>query len=372
MTETVSVALGSRSYDIHIGAGLLGRAGALIHALGPPAVPRRLPVIVDEAIAPLHLPIVRDSLADAGFEPVVIEVPSGEGSKSFAQLQRVLDALLDAGIERATMLVALGGGVVGDLAGFAAAIGLRGIDFVQIPTTLLAQVDSSVGGKTGINSRHGKNLIGAFHQPRLVLADLDTLATLPRRERLAGYAEIVKYGAIDRPDFFTWLEDHGQRALAGDAQALTHAIRESCTAKAEIVAADEREAGRRSLLNLGHTFGHALEAELAYSGRLLHGEAVAVGMMMAFDLSVRLGLCPPSDADRLRGHLGAVGLPVALPAHPEGNWQVDRLLTHMAKDKKVKDGRLTLVLVRGIGKAFLTRDVAISDLSDQLDRAIAA
>jgi len=372
MTEIVSVALGSRSYDIHIGAGLLGRAGALIRALDGRAVPKRLPVIVDETIVPLHVPAVRASLTDAGFEPVVIQVPSGEGSKSFTQLQHLLDALLDAGIERSTMLVALGGGVVGDLAGFAAAIGLRGIDFVQIPTTLLSQVDSSVGGKTGINSRHGKNLIGAFHQPRLVLADLDTLATLPQRERLAGYAEIVKYGAIDRPDFFTWLEGNGQKALAGDTQALTYAIKESCTAKAETVAADELEAGRRSLLNLGHTFGHALEAELAYSGRLLHGEAVAVGMVMAFDLSVRLGLCPPADADRLRDHLSAVGLPVGLPDHPEGGWQVERLLAHMAKDKKVKDGRLTLVLVRGIGQAFLTRDVAVSDLSAQLDRAIAA
>lgn len=373
MTEIVRVALGPRSYDIHIGMGVIDQAGVLITALQRPSAPtRRMPVIVDTAVAPLHLPALSASLAEAGFEPIVIEVPAGEASKSFGQLERVVDTILAAGIERSTLIVALGGGVVGDLAGFAAATVLRGIDFVQVPTTVLSQVDSSVGGKTGINSRHGKNLIGAFHQPRLVLADLNTLATLPKRERLAGYAEIVKYGAIDRPDFFDWLEANGQNALDGDNRAMASAIKVSCQSKAEIVAADETEAGRRSLLNLGHTFGHALEAELGYSGRMLHGEAVSIGMIMAFDLSVRLGLCPAEDAQRLRRHLTSVGLPTALPDHPDDGWQVDRLLSHMAKDKKVQDGRLTLVLVRGIGKAFLTREVDLSDLSAQLAEAVAA
>jgi len=373
MTDIVSVALGTRSYDIHIGSGVAARAGPLISALNPSkSSTYRMPVIVDAAVAPLHLPPMLASLTGSGFEPVVIEVPSGEASKSFTQLERVLDTILASGIERSSLLVALGGGVVGDLAGFAAATVLRGIDFVQVPTTLLSQVDSSVGGKTGINSRHGKNLIGAFHQPRLVLADLDTLATLPARERVAGYAEIVKYGAIDRPEFFDWLEANGQRALGGDKQLMAQAIKISCQAKAEIVAADETEAGRRGLLNLGHTFGHALEAELGYSGRLLHGEAVAIGMVMAFDLSVRLGLCPPDDAERLRRHLTSVGLPTSLPDHPDDGWQVDRLLSHMAKDKKVLDGQLTLVLTHGIGKAFLTRDVRAADLTAHLDRAVAA
>ncbi|MEM7446202.1 MAG: 3-dehydroquinate synthase [Pseudomonadota bacterium] len=373
MTDLVSVALGLRSYDIHIGGGLLSEAGPMIAELHrSPSPGTNLPVIVDANVTARHLPIVQTSLIDAGFEPLIVEVPSGEASKSFDRLAEVLDAILAAGIERSSMLVALGGGVVGDLAGFAAAVALRGIDFIQIPTTLLSQVDSSVGGKTGINSPQGKNLIGAFHQPRLVLADLDTLETLPRRELLAGYAEVVKYGAIQRPEFFDWLEDNGQKALDGDREAMAHAIRISCETKAEVVAADETEAGRRGLLNLGHTFGHALEAELGYSGHLLHGEAVAVGMVLAFDLSVRLGLCPPNDAARLRNHLATVGLPTTLPDHPNEGWLVDRLLSHMAKDKKVVSGQLTLVLARGIGKAFLTRQTDPADLREHLERAVAA
>jgi 3-dehydroquinate synthase len=268
--------------------------------------------------------------------------------------------------------VALGGGVIGDLTGFAAAILLRGLDFVQVPTTLLAQVDSSVGGKTGIDSPQGKNLIGSFHQPRLVLADTEALSTLPRRELLAGYAEIVKYGLIDDPEFFHWLETHGHKVIDGDPEARLHAIYKSCQAKARIVAADERESGQRALLNLGHTFGHALEAETGFSEALLHGEAVAIGMVMAFELSVRLGLCPAEDAERLRRHLAAVGLPTD-PGHIEGRvFSPAALIEHMTRDKKVRDGRMTFVLARGIGQAFLTRDVAASDLGDFMAVALAA
>ncbi|WP_445376572.1 3-dehydroquinate synthase [Niveispirillum fermenti] len=355
------VALDERSYDIHIGPGLIGDAGALITA----AVPGRpLVVLTDSSVAELHLSSLLDSLRAAGArvaEPIV--VPAGEASKDMERLGTVLDALLARGIERRTVLVALGGGVVGDLGGFAAAIALRGIDFIQVPTTLLSQVDSSVGGKTGINSRHGKNLIGAFHQPRLVLADTDSLKTLPRREMLAGYAEVVKYGLIDRPDFFTWLEMHGPALVAGDDALLTEAIRVSCAAKADIVGKDEKEAGLRELLNLGHTFGHALEAEAGYGTALLHGELVAIGMVMAFDLSVRMGLCPAGDLDRVKAHLSAVGLPVSAAHLGGGTWTAEKLVSHMARDKKVKDGRVTFILARGIGKSFRCADVHLADVT---------
>jgi len=370
MTEVVRVELGARSYDIHVGPGVIDRAGAL---LAPVLPARRVVVVTDETVSPLHLPRLQAALEEAGFRHDSIVVPAGEASKDMATLDRVLDRLLELGIERSVAVVALGGGVVGDLAGFAAAVALRGLPFVQVPTTLLAQVDSAVGGKTGINSRHGKNLIGAFHQPRLVLADTAVLDTLPRRQLLAGYAEIVKYGAIDRPDFFDWLEAHGQAVLDGDPAARALAVGTSCRAKADIVAADETEQGRRALLNLGHTFGHALEAEAGYGDALLHGEAVAIGMVMAFDLSVRLGLCPPQDAARLRRHLEAVGLPVApgrggnLP-----NWDPEALLAHMAKDKKVRDGRITFILARGIGKSFVSRDVEPGSVASLLRDALAA
>jgi 3-dehydroquinate synthase len=320
-------------------------------------------VLTDSHVAERHLSPLLASLAASGarvLEPVV--VPAGEASKEMSRLGEVMDALLSRGIERKTVLVALGGGVVGDLGGFAAAIALRGLDFIQVPTTLLSQVDSSVGGKTGINSRHGKNLIGAFHQPRLVLADTDTLATLPKREVLAGYAEVVKYGLIDNPGFFQWLEEQGQAIVDGDPALLAEAIRVSCLAKAAIVAQDEKESGLRELLNLGHTFGHALEAEAGYGDALLHGEAVAIGMVMAFDLSVRMGLCPAEDAARARAHLAAVGLPVTAAHLGGGTWTAEKLLAHTAKDKKVKDGRVTFILARGIGKAFRCAEVALDDV----------
>jgi len=371
--ETVRVSLDDRSYDIVIGDGLLAGCGARIAGLWPGERRQRQAIVVtDETVGPLHAAALMPALAAAGITASLITVPAGEQAKSWDRLGRLVDAILATGVERATKLVALGGGVIGDLTGFAAAITLRGLDFVQIPTTLLAQVDSSVGGKTGINAVHGKNLIGAFHQPRLVLADLGTLDTLPPRERRAGYAEVVKYGCIDRPDFFAWLEANGRAALDGERAALTHAVGESCRAKAAVVAADEREAGRRALLNLGHTFGHALEAELGYSGRLLHGEAVAIGMVMAFELSVSLGLCAPADAARLRRHLAQAGLPTALPPHPDGAWSAERLLAHMNKDKKVADGRLTFILARGIGDAFVARDVPAEAVAGLLDEAIAA
>lgn len=369
MTATrVRVALGDRGYDILVGPGLVGEAGRHVAERLPG---RPLAVLTDSTVAGLHLGPLLASLKATGarvLEPVV--VPAGESSKDMATLARVLDELLSRGIERKTVLVALGGGVVGDLGGFAAAVALRGLDFVQVPTTLLAQVDSSVGGKTGVNSPHGKNLIGAFHQPRLVLADTGTLDTLPRRELLAGYAEVVKYGLIDRPDFFAWLEANGERLLSGDAGLRAEAIRVSCEAKAAVVAADERESGLRELLNLGHTFGHALEAEAGYGTALLHGEAVAIGMVMAFDLSVRLGLCPAEDAARLRAHLSSVGLPVTaahLPALvPGGDWSPQNLMAHMAKDKKVKDGTITFILARGIGRSFRQAGVGMEAVGEIL------
>jgi 3-dehydroquinate synthase len=273
-------------------------------------------------------------------------------------------------------LVALGGGVVGDLVGFAASVLMRGVDFIQVPTTLLAQVDSSVGGKTAINTRHGKNLVGTFYQPRLVLADTDVLDTLPRRELLAGYAEVVKYGLIGDPAFFDWCEKNATDLLAGDAARRTYAIEQSCRAKARIVAADERETtDLRALLNLGHTFGHALEAETGFGPDLLHGEAVGTGMALAFDLSARLGLCPAGDAERVRAHLGAVGLPVRLRSIGGDNrrrWDAAKLIEHMRGDKKAQAGHLTFILARGIGKAFVTRDVDESALRGLLDQAIAA
>ncbi|MCF8482280.1 MAG: 3-dehydroquinate synthase [Rhodospirillum sp.] len=352
--RTLTVSLADRSYSIHIGAGLVERAGDLI----TPVLKRpRVFVVTDETVGDLYLDILLKSLDLADIRHDHAVLPAGEGTKSFAQLESLLDTLLAARVERSTTLVALGGGVIGDLTGFAAAILLRGVDFVQIPTTLLSQVDSSVGGKTGINTRRGKNLVGAFHQPRIVLADIGVLDTLPRRELLAGYAEVVKYGVIDDPAFFGWLETHGLNLLDGDAEARTHAISTACEAKARVVAEDERESGRRALLNLGHTFGHAFEAETGYGATLLHGEAVAMGMAVALDLSAAIGVCPPEDAARLRAHLTAVGLvvdPRKLPGAPD--WDLDRLLEHMGHDKKLLDGRVTYVLAKGIGQAYLCRD----------------
>ncbi|CAK0760920.1 3-dehydroquinate synthase [uncultured Gammaproteobacteria bacterium] len=354
--ETVRVNLGPRSYDIVVGTGVLAEAGSRIAAM---ADKRRVIVISDQTVAGLHLATLERSLVAAGVATTgpALLLPPGEGAKSFARLEQVLDNLLGRGIDRGTMLVALGGGVVGDLVGFVAAIALRGLDFIQIPTTLLAQVDSSVGGKTGINSRHGKNLIGAFHQPQLVLADITTLDSLPVRDVRAGYAEVVKYGLINDPAFFDWLEAHGPALLKGDHAARTRAVVTSCRAKAAVVGADERESGDRALLNLGHTFGHALETACGYDDRLHHGEAVAVGMVLAFELSVRLGLAPAADALRVRQHLFQAGLPTGPGDLPTVPWRPAELVGHMAHDKKTRDGRLTFVLARGIGQSFVAHDV---------------
>ncbi|MDF1722319.1 MAG: 3-dehydroquinate synthase [Minwuia sp.] len=359
MTRTVTVALADRSYDILIGTGLLERAGAHVAAL---LRRPRLAVVTDEHVAAAQLPAFLAACKQEGIACETLILPPGEATKNFTQLERLSRWLIGQQVGRDDMVVALGGGVIGDLTGFAAAILRRGTGFIQVPTTLLAQVDSSVGGKTAINTPEGKNLIGAFHQPALVLADTDTLDTLPPREVLAGYAEIVKYGLLgDRP-FFEWLEQHGEKVIAGDDAARAEAVARSCQAKADIVAADERENDQRALLNLGHTFGHALEAEGGYDGRLLHGEAVAIGMVQALEFSVRLGLCPGQDAVRARRHLARVGLPVDPADRGLGDVPADRLVAHMAQDKKVRDGRLTFVLARGIGDAFITRDVAASEL----------
>ncbi len=364
--ETVRVELGPRSYDVVVGAGLVGEAGRL---MAPLLAGRSAVVITDRVVAGHYLDAALNSLREAGFLCSQLVVDAGEQSKDLATLGGVLENILGRGIERSTALVALGGGVVGDLTGFAASILLRGIPFVQIPTTLLAQVDSGVGGKTGVNSTLGKNLIGTFYQPRLVLADVATLDTLPLRERRAGYAEVVKYGLIDDPAFFAWLERNDAALLDGDPDALRTAVAHSCRAKARIVADDERESGNRALLNLGHTFAHALEAEAGYDGSLLHGEAVAYGMVLAHRLSAALGLCSEGDAARVAAHFRAVGLPGEADALPAIRWNSAALIERMKHDKKVRDGRMTFVLTRGIGRAFLSRDVPLDALRTVLDQA---
>jgi 3-dehydroquinate synthase len=349
----VPVPLGERAYDILIGRGLLAEAGALIASLGA----RRSVIVSDETVASLYADRLIASLAERGVGSVMIMVPPGEASKSYESLAHVCDAVLAARIERGDLVIALGGGVVGDLAGFAAAIVRRGVRLVQIPTTLLAQVDSSVGGKTGINSRHGKNLVGAFHQPSLVIADTSALDTLAPRELKAGYAEVVKYGLIDDAAFFAWCEDNWFGVLSGGAER-DFAVARSCEAKAAAVARDEREDGDRALLNLGHTFAHALERAVGYdAARLVHGEAVAVGLALAFRFSERLGLCPRQDANRVEDHLNEVGLPTRLQDVPGGCGSAEWLLDAMAQDKKVKDGALTFILARGIGQSFIARAV---------------
>jgi 3-dehydroquinate synthase len=349
----VPVPLGERAYDILIGRGLLTEAGALIASLGA----RRSVIVSDETVASLYADRLIASLAERGVGSVMIMVRPGEASKSYESLAHVCDAVLAARIERGDLVIALGGGVVGDLAGFAAAIVRRGVRLVQIPTTLLAQVDSSVGGKTGINSRHGKNLVGAFHQPSLVIADTSALDTLAPRELKAGYAEVVKYGLIDDAAFFAWCEDNWFGVLSGGAER-DFAVARSCEAKAAAVARDEREDGDRALLNLGHTFAHALERAVGYdAARLVHGEAVAVGLALAFRFSERLGLCPRQDANRVEDHLNEVGLPTRLQDVPGGCGSAEWLLDAMAQDKKVKDGALTFILARGIGQSFIARAV---------------
>jgi 3-dehydroquinate synthase len=354
----IDVALGARAYDIVIGRGLIASLGERVAALKPGA---KTAIVTDSTVAELHLDAAAAALAAAGVETASIVVHSGEGAKSFQVFEELCDGLLTAKIERGDVVIALGGGVIGDLAGFAAAVLRRGLDYVQVPTTLLAQVDSSVGGKTAINSRLGKNLIGVFHQPILVIADTALLDTLPPREFRAGYAEVAKYGLLGDAGFFAWLEANADDVFAG-GPGREHAIATSCRAKAGVVARDERESGERALLNLGHTFGHAFEAAAGFSGRLLHGEAVALGMALAFAFSARLSLAPPADAERAARHLAKVGLPTHLSDIPGGSPDADRLMDLMAQDKKVRRGRLTFILARGIGKAFIAPDVDASDV----------
>lgn len=354
MSRTVPVGLGDRAYDVLVGEGLLDQAGRLI---APFQKRGRTAVVSDETVWGLHGARLTAALAGAGIEALPVIVPPGEQTKSFEGLADVSDRLLALELDRGDIITAFGGGVVGDLAGFAAAIYKRGIDFVQIPTTLLAQVDSSVGGKTAIDTPRGKNLVGAFHQPKLVLADQTVLSTLPDREMRAGYAEIIKYGLLGDRAFFEWLEANVAAVLARDPQALAHAVARSVEMKAEIVAEDEKEQGRRALLNLGHTFGHALESETGYGEALLHGEAVGVGMALAFRFSARQGLANGQDAERAGRAIAASGLPTTLQDVPGHPFDAGRLVAHMGQDKKAEAGRLTFILARALGDAFVAKDV---------------
>lgn len=354
MTRAISVGLGDRAYEVVVGSGLVDRADERIAPLLKRA---RTAIVTDQNVADHHGERLAVALEKAGIATDVIALPPGEDTKSWEGLANLSDQLLELELDRGDIIVAFGGGVIGDLTGFAASIYKRGIDFVQIPTTLLAQVDSSVGGKTAIDTARGKNLIGAFHQPKLVLADLDVLATLPEREMHCGYAEVIKYGMLGDAAFFDWLEEHGCKVLQAENTALAHAIVRSVEMKAEIVAEDEREAGRRALLNLGHTFAHALEAENGYGEALKHGEAVGAGCALAFRFSAVLGHCSRADADRVEAALKAAHLPTRLSDVPGHPFSADRLITHMAQDKKAEGGALTFVLVRGIGDAFVAKGV---------------
>ncbi|WP_033074010.1 3-dehydroquinate synthase [Sphingopyxis sp. MWB1] len=362
--EKLTVDLGARSYPILIGDGLLGDVAAQV----APLLRRpRTMIVTDAHVAPLYLPRIEASLEAAGIKSSSLILDPGEGSKSWGGLAHVTEWLISEGVERSDHVLALGGGVIGDLVGFACHIVKRGCAFIQLPTTLLAQVDSSVGGKTAINVAAGKNLIGAFHQPALVLIDPETLGTLPPRELAAGYAEVVKYGLIDDAAFFAWCEENGAALLAGDSAARHRAIAHSVAAKARIVAADERETQDvRALLNLGHSFGHALEAETGYSDKLLHGEAVAAGMVLAHYFSAAQGLCSEADAQRVRDHLAAVGLPHSLKS-ARITASGEALVAHMAHDKKVRGGKLPLILTHGIGQSFVTEDYGLGAVAAFLD-----
>jgi len=362
--RTVHVPLGDRAYDILIGPDLIAGAGAEIARRLPG---KRCAVITDANVAALHLGPLMDGLAKAGINAAPLVLAPGEKTKRFEDLVAVCDHVLEARLERGDAVLALGGGVIGDLSGFAAGIVRRGMRFIQMPTSLLAQVDSSVGGKTGINTRHGKNLVGVFHQPDLVLADTRALDTLSEREFRAGYAEVAKYGLIDRPDFFAWLESNWRAVFAGGRQRV-EAIAASCQAKADVVVADERETGPRALLNLGHTFGHALEAATGYdSARLVHGEGVAIGMVLAYRFSARMNLASPDDAERVEQHLRGVGLPTRLSDIDGGLPPTDILMKHIAQDKKVSRGALTFILTRGVGRAFIAADVPPAEVFNFLE-----
>lgn len=366
--DVVPVALGARSYEVRIGAGLIGRAG---QEIAPILRRKRVAIVTDETVAPLHLAALEAAFADEGIATVSLALPAGESTKGWPQFARCVEWLLEQKVERRDVVVAFGGGVIGDLVGFASAVLRRGVRFVQIPTTLLAQVDSSVGGKTGINTAQGKNLVGAFHQPSLVLADIGILESLPERDFLAGYGEVVKYGLLGDAAFFDWLEMNGPE-LAPDRAKRQYAVRRSVEMKADIVARDETEEGDRALLNLGHTFCHALEKATGYSDRLLHGEGVAIGCALAFELSQRLGLCSQEAPSRVRAHLRGMGMKVdvadiqgELPG-PEG------LLELMGQDKKVQDGKLRFILARGIGEAFVADDVPSEKVLEVMTSALAA
>lgn len=355
LAATVPVALAGRAYDILIGRNLIDRSGQEIARLLPKT---RAAIVTDETVAALHLDRLRAGLAAAGIDSAPIVLKPGEATKNWNDLGQVVEALLAGRYERGDVVIALGGGVIGDLTGFAASMVRRGMRFVQIPTSLLAQVDSSVGGKTAVNSPHGKNLIGAFYQPVLVLADTALLDTLPTREMRAGYAEVVKYGLIDQPGFYDWLEAGNWRGIFSGGPEREEAVRIACAAKAAVVARDETETGDRALLNLGHTFGHALEQVTGYDARrLVHGEGVAIGMAMAHRFSQKLGFCPGQDATRVARHLAAVGLPTRLTDVPGGVGTAEALLTAIRQDKKVSRGKLTFILTRGIGQSFIAKDI---------------
>lgn len=369
MTATVDVELGARSYRVEIGPGLIAQAGARI----APLLSRpRVGIVTEGTVAAHHLEPLKAALAAEGITAEALVVEAGEATKSWAGLTQTVEWMLDQRFERGDIVLALGGGVIGDLAGFAAAIFRRGIRFVQLPTSLLAQVDSSVGGKTGINTRHGKNLVGAFHQPALVLADVGLLETLEPRDFLSGYGEVVKYGLLGDADFFAWLEENGPAVAGGDTEARIESVRRSVQMKADIVARDETEAGDRALLNLGHTFCHALEAATGYSSRLLHGEGVAIGCALAFELSARLGLCAQEEPSRVRAHLRAMGMKTDLADIPGELPGAGALLDLMGQDKKVVAGQLRFILARGIGEAFVTSDVPRDAVMALLEDALAA
>ncbi|MFT7390304.1 MAG: 3-dehydroquinate synthase [Paracoccaceae bacterium] len=365
----VDVALGARSYGIEIGQGLLAEAGALI----APLLRRpQICIVTDENVAAAHLGALTGGLAAAGIVSAALTLSAGEGTKNMVDLTATVEWLLERKVERNDLIIAFGGGVIGDLAGFAASILRRGVGFVQIPTSLLAQVDSSVGGKTGVNASQGKNLIGAFHQPRLVLADTDVLSSLTPRQFLSGYGEVVKYGLLGDADFFAWLEVNGPALKAGDPAARLYAVRRCVEMKAGIVARDETEQGERALLNLGHTFGHALESATGYCDRLTHGEGVSIGCQLAFDVSARMGLCSQEDPSRVAAHLRAMGMRSSLAEIPGDLPDVDGLIDLMAQDKKVQAGRLTFILAHGIGEAFVTRDADLSAVRMVLAEGLAA
>ncbi|UWS09813.1 3-dehydroquinate synthase [Phaeobacter inhibens] len=368
MERSVHVALGERAYDVVIGPDLLADAGA---RLAPMLRRPKVAVLTDETVAAHHLEGLRAGLASAGIEMDALALPPGESTKAWPQFSRAVEWLLEQKVERGDIVIAFGGGVIGDLAGFAAAVLRRGVRFVQIPTSLLAQVDSSVGGKTGINAPQGKNLIGAFHQPSLVLADTALLGTLTPRDFLAGYGEVVKYGLLGDAEFFEWLEAQGPALAAGDMAARVEAVTRSVQMKADIVVRDETEQGDRALLNLGHTFCHALEAATGYGDRLLHGEGVAIGCALAFELSARLGLCSQEDPSRVRAHLKAMGMKTDLADIPGELPDAGALLALMGQDKKVVDGQLRFILARGIGQAFVTGDVPQAAVLDVLRDALA-